>query len=223
MTRPDQAKPPAQSLNSVVIIVDDDAGIRASLDSLFRSVGLETRLFGSPAELLGGSLPDGPGCIVLDVRLPGVSGLDLQSQLVRQSISYPIIFMTGHGDIPMSVRAMKAGAVDFLAKPFRDQDMLDAVTTALERDAQHRVEAATRDDIRAQYETLTAREREVMGHVTGGLMNKQVAALIGLSEITVKIHRGNVMRKMGVRSLADLVRKAEALGVSQTRRTTDQT
>jgi FixJ family two-component response regulator len=223
MTRPDQAKPPAQSLNSVVIIVDDDAGIRASLDSLFRSVGLETRLFGSPAELLGGSLPDGPGCIVLDVRLPGVSGLDLQSQLVRQGISYPIIFMTGHGDIPMSVRAMKAGAVDFLAKPFRDQDMLDAVTTALERDAQHRVEAATRDDIRAQYETLTAREREVMGHVTGGLMNKQVAALIGLSEITVKIHRGNVMRKMGVRSLADLVRKAEALGVSQTRRATDQT
>jgi FixJ family two-component response regulator len=223
MTRPDQAKPPAQSLNSVVIIVDDDAGIRASLDSLFRSVGLETRLFGSPAELLGGSLPDGPGCIVLDVRLPGVSGLDLQSQLVRQGISYPIIFMTGHGDIPMSVRAMKAGAVDFLAKPFRDQDMLDAVTTALERDAQHRVEATTRDDIRAQYETLTAREREVMGHVTGGLMNKQVAALIGLSEITVKIHRGNVMRKMGVRSLADLVRKAEALGVSQTRRTTDQT
>jgi FixJ family two-component response regulator len=216
-------QPPAQSLNSVVIIVDDDAGIRASLDSLFRSVGLDTRLFASPAELLGGALPDGPGCIVLDVRLPGVSGLDLQSQLVRQGISYPIIFMTGHGDIPMSVRAMKAGAVDFLAKPFRDQDMLDAVTAALERDAQHRAEATTRDDIRAQYETLTAREREVMGHVTAGLMNKQVAALIGLSEITVKIHRGNVMRKMGVRSFADLVRKAEALGVSQTRRTTDQT
>lgn len=223
MTRPDQAQPPARSLNSVVIIVDDDAGIRASLDSLFRSVGLETRLFASPAELLGGALPDGPGCIVLDVRLPGVSGLDLQSQLVRQGISHPIIFMTGHGDIPMSVRAMKAGAVDFLAKPFRDQDMLDAVTAALERDALHRTEAATRDDIRAQYETLTAREREVMGHVTAGLMNKQVAALIGLSEITVKIHRGNVMRKMGVRSFADLVRKAEALGVSQTRRTTDQT
>jgi FixJ family two-component response regulator len=223
MTRPDHAQPPTQSLNSVVIIVDDDAGIRASLDSLFRSVGLDTRLYGSPSELLGGSLPDGPGCIVLDVRLPGVSGLDLQSQLVRQGISYPIIFMTGHGDIPMSVRAMKAGAVDFLSKPFRDQDMLDAVTAALERDAQHRTEAATKEDIRAQYETLTAREREVMGHVTAGLMNKQVAALIGLSEITVKIHRGNVMRKMGVRSFADLVRKAEALGVSQTRRTTDQT
>jgi FixJ family two-component response regulator len=223
MTRPDHAQPPTQSLNSVVIIVDDDAGIRASLDSLFRSVGLDTRLYGSPSELLGGSLPDGPGCIVLDVRLPGVSGLDLQSQLVRQGISYPIIFMTGHGDIPMSVRAMKAGAVDFLSKPFRDQDMLDAVTAALERDAQHRADAATKEDIRAQYETLTAREREVMGHVTAGLMNKQVAALIGLSEITVKIHRGNVMRKMGVRSFADLVRKAEALGVSQTRRTTDQT
>jgi len=223
MTRPDQAQPPAQSLNSVVIIVDDDAGIRASLDSLFRSVGLETRLFASPAELLGGALPDRPGCIVLDVRLPGVSGLDLQSQLVRQGIRHPIIFMTGHGDIPMSVRAMKAGAVDFLAKPFRDQDMLDAVTAALERDAQDRAEAATKEDIRAQYETLTAREREVMGHVTAGLMNKQVAALIGLSEITVKIHRGNVMRKMEVRSLADLVRKAEALGISQTRRTTDQT
>jgi FixJ family two-component response regulator len=216
-------QPPAQSLNSVVIIVDDDAGIRASLDSLFRSVGLETRLFASPAELLGGLLPDRPGCIVLDVRLPGVSGLDLQSQLVRQGIRHPIIFMTGHGDIPMSVRAMKAGAVDFLAKPFRDQDMLDAVTAALERDAQDRAEAATREDIRAQYETLTAREREVMGHVTAGLMNKQVAALIGLSEITVKIHRGNVMRKMEVRSLADLVRKAETLGISQTRRTTDQT
>jgi FixJ family two-component response regulator len=223
MTRPDQARPPAKSLNSVVIIVDDDAGIRASLDSLFRSVGLETRLFASPAELLGGSLPDRPGCIVLDVRLPGVSGLDLQGQLVRQGIRHPIIFMTGHGDIPMSVRAMKAGAVDFLAKPFRDQDMLDAVTAALERDAQDRAEAATKEDIRAQYETLTAREREVMGHVTAGLMNKQVAALIGLSEITVKIHRGNVMRKMEVRSLADLVRKAEALGVSQTRRTTDHT
>ncbi|AMA56310.1 response regulator transcription factor [Bradyrhizobium sp. CCGE-LA001] len=223
MTRPSQPPPPATPSRSVVIIVDDDAGIRASLDSLFRSVGLETRLFGSPAELLGGTLPDGPGCIVLDVRLPGVSGLDLQGQLTRQGINYPIIFMTGHGDIPMSVRAMKAGAVDFLAKPFRDQDMLDAVTAALERDAQYRAETSAKEDIRAQYETLTAREREVMGHVTAGLMNKQVAGLIGLSEITVKIHRGNVMRKMGVKSLADLVRKAEALGVSQTRRTTDQT
>jgi FixJ family two-component response regulator len=215
--------PPVQPSSSVVVIVDDDPGIRDSLDSLFRSVGLETRLFGSPAELLGGSLPDSPGCIVLDVRLPGASGLDLQGQLTQQGIRYPIIFMTGHGDIPMSVRAMKAGAVDFLSKPFRDQDMLDAVTAALERDAQRRAEAATQEDIRAQYDTLTAREREVMGYVTAGLMNKQVAGLIGISEITVKIHRGNVMRKMGVRSLADLVRKAEALGVSQTRKSTDQT
>ncbi|WP_445221356.1 response regulator transcription factor [Bradyrhizobium sp. Pa8] len=223
MTQPNQVQPPTQSSSSVVIIVDDDASIRASLDSLFRSVGLETRLFGSPAELLGGVMPDKPACIVLDVRLPGVSGLDLQGQLTRQGIRYPIIFMTGHGDIPMSVRAMKAGAVDFLSKPFRDQDMLDAVTAALERDAQRRAEAATKEDIRIQYESLTAREREVMGHVTAGLMNKQVAGLIGLSEITVKIHRGNVMRKMEVRSLADLVRKAEALGISQNRKTTDQT
>ncbi|OAF14889.1 DNA-binding response regulator [Bradyrhizobium centrolobii] len=224
MTRPvDKGHPPAKSSSSVVIIVDDDAGIRASLDSLFRSVGLETRLFASAAELLGGPLPDRPGCIVLDVRLPGVSGLDLQGQLTRQGIGYPIIFMTGHGDIPMSVRAMKAGAVDFLSKPFRDQDMLDAVTAALARDAQRRADATAKEDIRAQYETLTAREREVMGYVTAGLMNKQVAGLIGLSEITVKIHRGNVMRKMGVKTLADLVRKAEALGVSQTRGTTDQT
>jgi FixJ family two-component response regulator len=223
MTRPDQAQAERQSSSAIVIVVDDDAGIRASLDSLFRSVGLETHLFASPAELLGGSLPDSPGCIVLDVRLPGVSGLDLQGQLARQGIGFPIIFMTGHGDIPMSVRAMKAGAVDFLSKPFRDQDMLDAVTAALERDAQRRADAATKEDIRAQYETLTAREREVMGHVTAGLMNKQVAGLIGLSEITVKIHRGNMMRKMGVRSLADLVRKAEALGVSLTGKATDQT
>jgi FixJ family two-component response regulator len=223
MTPPTNRGHSAVKPSSVVIIVDDDAAIRAALDSLFRSVGLETRLFGSPAELLGGTLPDGPGCIVLDVRLPGVSGLDLQGQLARQGIDFPIIFMTGHGDIPMSVRAMKAGAVDFLSKPFRDQDMLDAVTAALERDAQRRTAAAAKEDLRTQYETLTAREREVMGHVTAGLMNKQVAGLIGLSEITVKIHRGNVMRKMGVKSLADLVRKAEALGVSQTRGNTDQT
>ncbi|MBJ7401928.1 MAG: response regulator transcription factor [Bradyrhizobium sp.] len=207
----------------VVMIVDDDAAIRASLDSLFRSIGLETRLFSSPSELLGGTLPDGPACIVLDIRLPGVSGLDLQGQLTRQGIDFPIVFMTGHGDIPMSVRAMKAGAVDFLSKPFRDQDMLDAVTLALERDTQRRTQSAALDDLRAQYETLTSREREVMGYVTAGLMNKQVAGLMELSEITVKIHRGNVMRKMGVRSLADLVRKAEALGVSQTRGNTEQT
>src|SRR6187549_287328 len=171
MTPPTDRGHSAVKPSSVVIIVDDDAAIRAALDSLFRSVGLETRLFGSPAELLGGTLPDRPGCIVLDVRLPGVSGLDLQGQLTRKGIDFPIIFMTGHGDIPMSVRAMKAGAVDFLSKPFRDQDMLDAVTAALERDSQRRSESAAKEDLRAQYETLTAREREVMGHVTAGLMN----------------------------------------------------
>lgn len=199
---------------SLVIIVDDDRTVREGLDSLLRSVGLETRLVGSPAELLQSSTPDAPGCIVLDVRLPGVSGLDLQNQLSKQGIDLPIIFMTGHGDIPMTVRAMKAGAVDFLSKPFRDQDMLDAVTAAIERDAQRRTEATAKDEIRARYKTLTPREREVMAHVATGLMNKQIAGQIGLSEITVKIHRRNVMSKMGVRTVADLVRRAEALGLS---------
>ena len=199
----------------LVVIVDDDAAVRDSLDSLIRSIGLATRLYGSPAELLQDKLPDLAGCLILDVRLPGISGLDFQAQLAKHGILLPIVFMTGHGDIPMSVRAMKAGAVDFLAKPFRDQDMLDAVTAAIERDRQRRSDSAARDGLRAEYETLTPREREVMGHVVAGLMNKQVAGLIGLSEITVKIHRGNVMRKMGVRSLADLVRKAEALGIAR--------
>ncbi|MDR3462608.1 MAG: response regulator transcription factor [Beijerinckiaceae bacterium] len=206
---------PAKSpLKSFVVIVDDDNMVREGLGSLLRSVGLDTLLFGSSAELLQSSIPDVPGCIILDVRLPGLSGLDLQNQLINQGINLPIIFMTGHGDIPMTVRAMKAGAVDFLSKPFRDQDMLDAVTAAVELDAQRRVEAAAKDGIRAQYETLTPREREVMGHVTTGLMNKQIAGIIGLSEITVKIHRGNVMRKMNVRTVVDLVRRAEALGPS---------
>ncbi len=198
-----------------VAVGDDDPAVRDALDSLFRSVGLATRVFGSPAELLQGKLPDAPGCLVLDVRLPGISGLDFQDQLSRHGLALPIVFMTGHGDIPMTVRAMKAGAIDFLSKPFRDQDMLDAVTSAIERDRTSRSESAAKDDLRAEYETLSPREREVMGHVVSGLMNKQVAGIIGLSEITVKIHRGNVMRKMGVRSLADLVRKAEALGISR--------
>lgn len=206
---------PAVASEPLVVVVDDDEAVRVSLDSLFRSIGLQTRLFGSPAELLQASLPNVPGCIILDVRLPGISGLDFQAQLSKHGIDLPIVFMTGFGDIPMTVRAMKAGAVDFLSKPFRDQDMLDAVTAAIERDKLRRSEAATQDGLRTEYETLTPREREVMAHVVAGLMNKQVAGLIGLSEITVKIHRGNVMRKMGVRSLADLVRKAEALGISR--------
>ncbi|MGO4406215.1 response regulator transcription factor [Bosea sp. RAF48] len=214
MIRQTSVKPaPASPSPPLVVIVDDDPAVRESLDSLIRSVGLATRLFGAPAELLQGSLPDVPGCIILDVRLPGISGLDFQDQLTRQGIALPIVFMTGHGDIPMTVRAMKAGAVDFLSKPFRDQEMLDAVTSAIERDRQRRSATAALDDQRSAYATLTAREREVMAHVVAGLMNKQVAGVLGLSEITVKIHRGNVMRKMGVRTLADLVRTAEALGV----------
>ncbi len=195
------------------VIVDDDPGVREALDSLFRSVGLATLLFGSAADFLQAKLPEAPGCLILDVRMPGVSGLDFQAQLSSHGIDLPVVFMTGHGDIPMTVRAMKAGAVDFLAKPFRDQDMLDAVTNAIERDRLGRVERAENESLRAEYETLTPREREVMAHVVAGMMNKQVAGVIGLSEITVKIHRGSVMRKMGVRTLADLVRKAEALSI----------
>jgi len=198
----------------LVVVVDDEPAVRESLDSLFRSVGLRTRLYAAPADLLRDELPDAPGCLILDVRLPGISGLEFQRQLAEQGQDWPIIFMTGHGDIPMTVRAMKAGAVDFLSKPFREQDMLDAVTAALERDRQRRAASASRDGVRARYGTLTPREREIFAHVVSGRMNKQIAADVGLSEITVKIHRGNVMRKMGVRSLADLVRQAEALGIS---------
>ncbi|GGJ17206.1 response regulator transcription factor [Neoroseomonas lacus] len=203
-------KPPAEE---IVIIVDDDASVRASLDSLLRSVGFATRQHASPVELLGTPVPDIPGCIVLDVRLPGISGLDLQGELARIGVAMPIVFMTGYGDVPMSVRAMKAGAVDFLPKPFRDQDMLDAVAAAVGRDRQRRKTTEAAIDLRERYETLSPREREVMVHVVAGLMNKQVAGRIGLSEITVKIHRGNAMRKMQAKSLAELVRQAEALGL----------
>ncbi|SKB70617.1 response regulator transcription factor [Luteibacter sp. 22Crub2.1] len=196
----------------IVCIVDDDASIREALSSLFRSVGLTVAAFGSAADFLARDNADAPGCLVLDVRLPGVSGLDFQTQLLAMENPLPIVFMTGYGDIPMSVRAMKAGALDFLAKPFRDQDMLDAVTNAIERDASGRRDADALHTLRQAYASLTPREREVMGHVTTGLMNKQVGALLGLSEITVKIHRGNVMRKMAARSLAELVKMSEALG-----------
>jgi FixJ family two-component response regulator len=201
------------AVSPVVFIVDDDRSVREALSALFRSVGLRVELFGSALEFLNGRRGDTPGCLVLDVRLPGLSGLDFQTQLAASGIHLPIIFMTGHGDIPMSVRAMKAGAVDFLAKPFREQDMLDAVAAAVECDARRRRDSEALSSLKAMLSSLTPREREVLEHVTSGLMNKQIAAMLGLSEITVKIHRGNLMRKMGARSLADLVRKAEALGI----------
>ena len=207
----------------IVLVVDDDPEVRDALSSLFRSVGLEPRGFGSTAEFLQQQLPDAPCCLVLDIRLPGVGGLDFQAQLANANIHVPIIMITGHGDIPMSVRAMKAGAVDFLTKPFRHQDMLDAVAQAIERDRKRRDSEKSLAELRGLFEQLTTREREIMTLVTAGLMNKQVAAEIGLSEITVKIHRGHLMRKMGVRSLADLVRAAETLGLRQTKTSTPQT
>ena len=201
---------------SVVFVVDDDASLRDALKSLFRSVGLQVEAFGSAPEFLQSKLPDAPSCLVLDVRLPGVSGLDFQGELAKADINIPIIFMTGHGDIPMTVRAMKAGAVEFLTKPFRDQDMLDAVQLGLERDRSRRKSDKTASALKLSFEALTPREKEIMGWVTAGLMNKQIAGKIGVSEITVKGHRGSVMRKMGAKSLADLVRMAEALGVRRT-------
>jgi FixJ family two-component response regulator len=199
---------------AIVYIIDDDISIREMLSSLFRSIGLRVEVFASALELLQSKLPDVAGCLVLDVRLPGLSGLDLQAELAKANIHTPIIFMTGHGDIPMSVRAMKAGAVDFLTKPFRDQDLLDAVATALEGDRKRRQHEKDISDLRIRFESLTPRERQVMALVTSGLMNKQAAAEVGLSEVTVKIHRGNVMKKMGAKSLADLVRMAEALALN---------
>jgi FixJ family two-component response regulator len=205
--------PPAGAGHPVVLVVDDDASLREALAALFRSVGLETEVFSSTSALLERKPPDVESCLVLDVRLPGVSGLDFHAQLAKLYREIPVIFVTGHGDIPMSVRAMKAGAVDFLAKPFRDQDMLDAVAAALARDRTRRSALEEVAALHTRFKSLTARERQVMTHVTAGLMNKQVAAELGLSEITVKLHRGNVMKKMGARSLADLVRMVEMLRV----------
>jgi FixJ family two-component response regulator len=196
-----------------VFVVDDDVGVREALSSLIRSVDLEVETFGSAAEFLRTKLPDAPSCLVLDVRLPGVSGLDFQGELAKSGIHIPVIFVTGHGDIPMTVKAMKAGAVEFLTKPFRDQDMLDAIQVALERDRARREQDGRLTQLKTLFESLTSREQEVIGHVTAGLMNKQIAAEMGVSVITVKVHRGNVMRKMGAKSLTDLVRMADALGI----------
>ncbi len=197
--------------NAHVNVVDDDQSVRDALQSLLRSVGLKPRLFTSVADFLASPLPDGPSCLVLDVRLPGKGGLDLQADLAAAGVTVPIIFITGHGDIPMSVRAMKAGAVEFLTKPFRDQDLLDAIQTALAMDREQRETNAADEGLQGRFEDLTPREREVFALVTQGLLNKQIAGEIGVSEITVKVHRGQVMKKLGARTLVDLVRMADRL------------
>jgi FixJ family two-component response regulator len=203
-----QKEPPGP----VIYIVDDDLSMRDALTDLFRSMKFDAEAFESATAFMETANFIRPGCILLDVRLPGVSGLDFQAQLERVGSKMPIVFMTGFGDIPMSVRAMKAGAVDFLTKPFKDQDILDAVAAAMERDAAHRRQSAQSEAVASLAGSLTQREREVMKGVVKGLMNKQIAYELGISEVTVKLHRGNVMRKMEVRSVAELVRKAEMLG-----------
>src|SRR5580700_3637472 len=197
----------------VVFVVDDDDSMRRALSNLIRSVGLQAEMFATAADFLAVKLPDAPCCLILDIRLPGLSGLDFQAKLASAKIEVPIIFITAHGDIPMSVRAMKAGAIEFLTKPFRDQDLLDAIQAAIERDRMRREGEKMISILRTKFETLTHREQEVMACVTGGLMNKQIAAEIGVTENTIKVHRGNVTKKMGARSVAELVRMADILGV----------
>jgi FixJ family two-component response regulator len=196
---------------AVVYVIDDDASMRHALEHVFISVGLETRTYSTAGDFLAAKPADGPGCVVVDVRLPDMNGLDFQTHLTKLGISLPVVIMTGYGDIPMSVRAMKHGAVDFLPKPFHDQDMLDAVITAIERDRKRRAIDSSIEGIRQRFGTLSPRERQVMLLVTAGKMNKQVASDLGITEITVKIHRGAAMRKMGARTLADLVRMVEVV------------
>lgn len=198
-----------------VHVVDDDGAMRVALDSLLRSVGYETYTYSTSAEFMNSGRAQGAGCLVLDVRLPGTNGLDFQQQLATSGVTMPVILMTGHGDIPMSVRGMKAGAVDFLPKPFREQDMLDAVSAALRQDEVQRAEQSVTQDLRDKYATLTQREQQVMAGVAVGRLNKQIAFDLGLSEITIKIHRGNAMRKMGARNLAEFVKMSEALNLSE--------
>ena len=198
---------------SIVFIVDDDDALRTAVGRLVRSIGLNVVLLASAREFLAQKLPAVPCCLVLDVRLPGLGGLDFQAELARANVRLPIIFLTAYGDIPMTVKAMKAGAVEFLSKPFRDQDLIDAIQLALERDRQRREAESVVSALRSRYQTLSPREQEVMAHVTSGLLNKQIAHEIGISENTVKLHRGHVIEKMGAKSLAELVRMADALGV----------
>ena len=199
--------------NAIVFVVDDDAAVRESLKNLIGSVRLRVEAFASAHEFLRSKLTDVPSCLVLDVRLPGLSGLDLQKRMLDADMEIPIIFISGHGDIPMTVRAMKAGAVEFLTKPFRDQDLLDAIQQALERDRTTREHRGGIEELRSRFDSLTPREREVMGLVVAGLLNKQIAGELGTSETTIKIHRHQVMEKMGAGSLADLVRMADRLKV----------
>jgi FixJ family two-component response regulator len=201
--------------NPIVVVIDDDPDVREGLKALFQSVNLESRAFRSAPEFFRSKLPDQVSCLILDVRLPGLSGLDFQAELAKVNVNIPIIFITGFGDIPMSVKAMKAGAVEFLTKPIREQDLLDAVRAALDRDRMRRKSEEKIQDLRARFDALSAREQEVMSLVASGLMNKQVAAEIGIVEVTVKVHRHNIMKKLGARSLADLVRMADALGLSR--------
>lgn len=200
-----------------VFVIDDDPAVRSAVEQLLRSVSLQAVSFASTAEFLRFKRPNAPSCLVLDVRLPGLSGLDFQAELDKAGIDIPIIFISGYADVPMSVKAMKAGAVEFLTKPFRDQDLLDSIRAALERDSAQREKNISLAKVRASFDSLTQREQQVIALVTSGLMNKQIAAKLGVSEITVKVHRGNVMRKMGVRSLAELVRIADALGIRSDR------
>jgi FixJ family two-component response regulator len=207
-------KTPGKEEQSVVFVIDDDTPLRDALKKLFRMVGLQVETFATATDFLDSKLPDVSACLVLDVRLPGISGLEFQVELARAGIKIPIIFMTGHGDIPMTVQAMKAGAFDFLPKPFRDQDMVDAVQRALDRDRARRQAERDNAQLRENFESLTPREREVMALVAEGRMNKQIAAQLGLAEITVKLHRGSLMRKMNARSVAELAKMAQILGIT---------